>query len=46
MEHEMNDCSSHPRVRCATLGFDVQRLRRIESARAKEPTATKGNLLE
>jgi len=30
MEHEMDGCSSPPRVRFATLGFDVQRLRRKE----------------
>jgi len=37
MEHEMDGCSSPPRVRFATLGSDVQRLRRNETGIDRYP---------
>jgi len=37
MEHEMKGCSSPPRVRFATLCFDVQRLRRKETGIDRYP---------
>jgi len=37
LEHDMKGCSSAPRVRFATLGFDVQRLRRKETGIDRYP---------